>query len=171
MAIDAFLDFKNATPKIEGEAFDQTFNGTFHCKSFTFTVAQKGTAVTGGGMGAGKADFEDFEFTIDTQKGSAALMKHCAAGTHFQNVKLHVRKAGGGTDPSKTQKVFLMYSFSNVLISSYSTSGEEDSTDTVKFNFTSVYTEYKAQDTKTGELESTPTRGGWDLKLNKEATQ
>ena len=40
----------------------------------------------------------------------------------------------------------------------------------MKFNYGSVYTEYKAQKTDTGELESTPTRGGWDLKKNKEAT-
>jgi type VI secretion system secreted protein Hcp len=167
MAIDAFLDFKNSTPSVPGEAPDETYSGSFHVKSFTFGVNQKGTASTGGGMGAGKAEFDDFEFTIDTQKGSAALLKHCAAGTHFTNVKLHVRKAGGG---DQSQKEFLTYSFSSVLISSYSTSGEEESTDTVKFNFVSVYTEYYAQDTKTGNLESTPTRGGWDLKLNKEAT-
>lgn len=168
MAIDSFLDFKNATPSVTGEAPDETYSGTFHVKSFSFSIQQKGTASTGGGMGAGKAEFEDFEFTIDTQTGSAALLKHCAAGTHFQNVKLHVRKAGGGT--SNTQKEFLTYSFQSVLISSFSTSGEEESTDTVKFNYASVYTEYKAQKTDTGELESTPTRGGWDLKKNKEAT-
>jgi len=168
MAIDAFLDFKNSTPAVTGEAPDDTYSGTFHVKSFSFSIAQKGTAAVGGGLGAGKAEFEDFEFTIDTQKGSAALMKHCAAGTHFTGVKLHVRKAGGGAE---SQKEFLKYHFGNVLISSYSTSGEEESTDTVKFNYTSVYTEYKAQDSKTGDLETTPTRGGWDLKKNKEATE
>jgi type VI secretion system secreted protein Hcp len=162
MAIDAFLDFKNASPSIEGEAQDDKLGGTFHVKSFSFSVAQKGTAVTGTGLGAGKAEFEDFEFTIDTQRGSAKLMQSCAQGVHFQKVTLHVRKAGG------TQVVFLQYKFSNVLVSSFSTSGEEESTDTVKFNYGSVYAEYTPQKTDTGDLDTSKTsRGGWDMKTNK----
>ena len=160
MAIDAFLDFTASTPKVYGEAQDETFKQTFHVKSFSFGVAQKGTATTGSGLGAGKAEFEDFEFTIDTQAGSAELMKHCAAGTHFDKVELHVRKAGG------TQKEFLKYRFQIVLVSSFNTSGEEESTDTVKFNYRGVYAAYQVQE-DTGELGAT-THGGWDLKTNKE---
>lgn len=162
MAIDAFLDFKGAKPSVEGESQDSTLKDMFHVKSATFTISQEGTNVTGSGAGAGKANFQDFEFVIDTQKGSQQLMKHCAAGTHFDNVKLYLRKAGGNP------KVFLTYVFKNVLISEYATSMDEESTDTIKFNYMSVFAEYYTQDNVTGALGSTPSRGGWDLKANKE---
>ncbi len=168
MAIDAFLDFTASSPSIKGEAQDDntpSMKDTFHVKSFSFSITQKGTAATGSGLGAGKAEFEDFEFTIDTQKGSAYLMKHCAAGTHITGgVKLHVRKAGG------TQVEFLTYTFQSVLISSFSTSGEEESTDTVKFNFKSVFANYIPQDNDGKLLTGDASKGGWDLKGNKEVT-
>jgi type VI secretion system secreted protein Hcp len=168
MAIDAFLDFTNSTPPVQGESQDNntpSMANMFHVKSFSFSITQKGTASTGSGLGAGKAEFEDFEFTIDTQKGSAFLMKHCAAGTHFTGgVKLHVRKAGGG------QEEFLTYTFQSVLISSFSTSGEEESTDTVKFNYMSVFAKYIPQDNNGKLLTGSASQGGWDLKQNKEVT-
>ena len=160
MAIDAFLDFTKSKPAVNGEAKDDKLNNCFHVKSFSFGVAQKGTAATGSGAGAGKAEFEDFEFTIDTQLGSAELMKHCAGGSHFDKVLLHVRKAGG------TQVEFLKYRFEVVLISSFNTSGEEESSDTVKFNYRGVYSEYSMQ--KDDGTLGTKCHGGWDLKLNKE---
>ncbi len=164
MAIDAFLDFTQADKPIKGEAQDDKLKDNFHVKSFSFGVAQKGTASTGTGLGAGKAEFEDFEFTIDTQKGSPEILKHCAAGTHFNKVFLHVRKAGGN------QVEFLTYRFEAVIIASFNTSGEEESTDTVKFNYRAVFSSYIPQK-DTGDLDTAgKTNGGWDLKLNKELT-
>jgi len=162
MAIDSFLDFsKGVQATIKGESQDEKFKDTFHVKTFTFAVNQKGTASTGTGVGAGKAEFDDFEFTIDTQIGSSELMKHCAIGTHFDTVILHVRKAGG-----KSME-FLRYVFGACIISSYSTSGDEESTDTVKFNYRSVATKYIAQ--KDTGAAGTPGRiCGYDLKKNQE---
>jgi type VI secretion system secreted protein Hcp len=170
MAIDAFLDFthpKNASedPKLFGEAIDKMFPNTFHVKTFTFAITQKGTAATGTGLGAGKAEFDDFEFTIDTQLGSSKLMKHCALGTCFDIVILHVRKAGG------KQLEYQRYVFGNCIISSYSTSGDEESTDTIKFNYRCIYSKYFAQgaegDSNEGKLSTTKmSDGGYDLKAN-----
>jgi type VI secretion system secreted protein Hcp len=158
MAIDAFLKIDT----INGEATDDKLKDTFHIKSGSFGVRQKGTAVTGTGLGAGKAEFDEFTFTIDTQFGSPALIKACAAGTHIKSATLYVRKAGG------TPQVFLTYRLDNVMISSYVTSLEEESSDTVTLNFVSLFAEYKKQDEK-GNL-GTASKGGWDLKLNKEVT-
>lgn len=162
MAIDAFLDFtKSDTPNLKGESIDKQFPDTFHVKTFTFAINQKGTATTGTGLGAGKAEFDDFEFSIDTQRGSADLLKHCAKGTHFNKVYLHVRKAGG------EHVEFLRYVFGSCIISSYSTSGDEESTDTVKFNYRQVYTKYIQQKDVGGALDPGKfSRGGWDLKEN-----
>ncbi|MEI9893438.1 MAG: type VI secretion system tube protein Hcp [Chthoniobacter sp.] len=163
MAIDAFLDFSKATTvpkKVKGESNDEMFKDTFHVKTFTFAINQKGTAPTGLGLGAGKAEFDDFEFTIDTQRGSAELLKHCAKGSHFDMVFLHVRKAGGA------HVEFLRYGFSSCIISNYSTSGDEESTDTVKFNYARVYTRYIVQKND-GTLDTAnDSKGGWDLKAN-----
>ena len=163
MAIDSFLDFTKATTPcpVKGEAQDKQFPDTFHVKTFTFAVNQKGTAGTGSGLGAGKAEFDDFEFTIDTQRGSSDLLKHCAKGSHFDKVILHVRKAGG------EHVEYLRYAFKVCMISSFSTSGDEESTDTVKFNYRAVYTKYIAQSDK-GDLsgEDKASKGGWDLDAN-----
>src|SRR6266446_972908 len=162
MAIDAFLDFTKSDPNLQGESIDKMFKGTFHVKTFTFAVNQKGTASTGTGLGAGKAEFDDFEFTIDTQYGCAILMKHCALGTHFPKVILHVRKAGG------KQFEFMQYMFGSCILSSYSTSGDEESTDTVKFNYRQVAAKYIPQK-DTGEIDTgkaPASEGSFDLKTN-----
>ena len=162
MAIDSFLDFsKSGITPMKGESQDKQFTETFHVKTFTFAVNQKGTAATGTGLGAGKAEFDDFEFTIDTQKGSSELLKHCAIGTHFKTVILHVRKAGG-----KSME-FLRYVFGSCIISSFSTSGDEESTDTVKFNYRQVATKYIPQK-DTGAPDNPGPIGGYDLKANME---
>src|SRR5271154_6611911 len=165
MAIDAFLDFTTkgtgtSSPEIKGESQDKQFADTFHVKTFTFAVNQKGTAGTGSGLGAGKAEFDDFEFVIDTQKGSSLLLQHCAKGTHFEKVLLHVRKAGG------EHVEYLRYLFTTCMVSSFSTSGDEESTDTVKFNYRRVYTQYIPQSDK-GDLDfKGKSYGGWDLDAN-----
>ncbi len=158
MAIDAFLKIDT----INGESTDESLKDTFHIKSGSFGVRQKGTATTGTGIGAGKAEFDEFTFTIDTQFGSPALLKACAAGTHIKSATLYVRKAGG------KPQVYLTYRLNTVFVTSYVTSVEEESYDTVTLNFVSVFAEYKKQDEK-GNL-GTASKGGWDLKLNKEVT-
>lgn len=180
MAIDAFLDFREnpAVMQVKGESIDKMFPETFHVKTFTFSITQKGTAATGTGLGAGKSDFEDFEFTIDTQYGCAQLLKHCAKGTCFDLVILHVRKAGG------KQYEYLQYAFGNCILSSYSTSGDEESADTIKFNYRAIAAKYYRQkgakdgtagltDPGEGDIdESTPpSEGSYDLKQNVEWTQ
>lgn len=172
MAIDAFLDFSKSPqdPTLKGETLDKMFKETFHVKTFTFAITQKGTAATGTGLGAGKAEFDDFEFTIDTQFGCAKLMKHCAKGTCFDKVILHVRKAGG------KQLEYLQYVFGNCIISSFSTSGDEESTDTIKFNYRALAARYIPQKGGAsagaggeGDLdESKKSEGSYDLKQNVE---
>ena len=156
MAVDMFLKIDG----IEGESKDDKMGGQIHIDSFSFGVEQVGTAESGGGLGAGKAKFEDFEFTMPTQKASPKIYAACASGKHIKQAVLSIRKAGG------KQEIYLKHTFSDLLISSFRTAnGEPQPTDTVKFNFVKLATEYKEQ-LATGGLGGT-TAASWDLKANK----
>ena len=156
MAVDMFLKITD----VDGESKDSKMKGQIHIESFSFGVEQVGTADSGGGLGAGKAKFEDFEFTMPTQKASAKLFAACASGKHIPSATLSIRKAGG------TQEVFLKHTFTSLLISSFRTAnGDPQPVDTIKFNFVKLETEYKEQDEK-GKLGG-PIKGGYDLKANK----
>lgn len=154
MAVDMFLKIDG----IDGESKDSVFKGNFHLKSCDFGVEQVGTAVTGGGLGAGKAKFTDFNFVIDTQKGTQAMLVYCASGKHIPKVVLSCRKAGG------KQEVYYTAEMKDCLITNVTTSIGEESTDTVTFNFVSLYVSYAAQK-EDGTLEG-PAKGGYDLKKN-----
>jgi type VI secretion system secreted protein Hcp len=156
MAVDMFLKIDG----IEGESQDDKMKGQIHIESFSFGVEQVGTADSGGGLGAGKAKFEDFEFTMPTQKASPKLYAACASGKHIKSAVLSVRKAGG------KQECYLKHTFSDLLVSSFRTAnGDPQPVDTVKFNFVKLSTEYKEQGTD-GSLKGAVT-AGYDLKANK----
>ena len=164
MAVDAFLDFTGNPIAIKGESQDKIFKDCFHVKSSTFTITQKSTVSVGTGVSAGKAELEEFEFTIDTQLGSPQLMQACAAATMFPKVYLHVRKAGGGG--TSTQQTFLKYQFNDVMISSFSTSVEEESSDTIKLTYVGVIAMSGAQKAD-GSIDSgNVSKGGYDVKSN-----
>jgi len=173
MAVDAFLDlaFSGNPVKIYGESIDKTFATCFHVKSCSFTITQKSTVSVGTGAAGGKAEFEEFEFSIDTQLGSPALMQACAAGTMFPKVFLHARKASGGSGGS-SQQTFLKYQFNDVLISSFATSVEEESADTVKLTYTGVVATYGKQlpDGTISSKADDQSKGGYDIKLNQVIT-
>lgn len=157
MAVDMFLKIDG----VEGESMDEKNKGEIHIESFGFGVEQVGTSESGGGLGAGKAKFEDFEFTMPTQKASPKLYAACASGKHIPKAVLSIRKAGG------KQETFLKHTFSDLIISSFRTAnGDPQPTDTVKFNFVKLETEYREQGAD-GSLKG-PIKAGWDLKKNKE---
>ena len=59
-------------------------------------MSQSGTTHTGGGGGAGKANFQDISFTKYVDSSSNALMTALAKGSHIDKCVLMVRKAGEG---------------------------------------------------------------------------
>lgn len=155
MAVDMFLKIDG----IDGESKDQTNKGEIHIESFQFGVEQVGTSDSGGGLGAGKAKFEDFEFTMPTQKATPKLYAACATGKHIKNAILTIRKAGGKQD------WFLKHTFSDLLVSSFRTAnGEPQPQDTVKINFVKLETEYREQ--KEDGSFGGAIKGGFDLKKN-----
>ena len=108
-----------------------------------FGETQHGTFSAGGGGGAGKVQMEDFSFVMSTNKASPLLFQKCANGEHIKSAILTVRKAG------KEQQEYLKWTFTDLLVSSYKTSGSAGSDllpmDEISLNFAKVQIDYKEQ--------------------------
>lgn len=144
MAVDMFIELG---PNIKGETQDKEFKGKGACDvlSWSWGMSQAGSFHTGGGGGAGKANFQDLSFTKWLDKASPALMIALAKGSHIPEVKLTCRKAGEG------QQKYIEYTLKKVMVSSVSTGGsggEDRLTESVTLNFAEVKYEYFMQDEK-----------------------
>ena len=97
------------------------------------------TARTGGGSGAGRAALHEFQITKQVDKSSPKLALACANGTHFKQVTITLRKAGG------TKQQYLRYTLTNTLISSFQTGGSGHNvtpTESLSLNFTKIQITY-----------------------------
>jgi type VI secretion system secreted protein Hcp len=158
MAVDYFLKIDG----IEGESQDSKHKNEIHLESWSWGETQTGTMSAGGGGGAGKVNMQDFHFVMQVNKATPKLILACAGGDHIKKATLTCRKAG------KTQQEFLVYNFSDVLVSSYQTGGNKDEvipTEQVSLNYTKIEVEYKAQKAD-GSLDG-GIKAGWNLKENK----
>jgi type VI secretion system secreted protein Hcp len=157
-AIDYFLHIDG----VEGESLDAKHPAWIDVDSWSWGETQSGAGYGGGGGGTGKVSMQDFHFVSRMSKASPKLFLACAAGEHFKEARLVARKAGKG------QQEFLSWTFSDVLVSSYQSSGSETAEtmplDQISLNFAKVQVEYKAQKAD-GSLDA-PIRAGWDVKAN-----
>src|SRR5437899_8104931 len=139
MAVDCFLKIDG----IEGESADAKHGKEISIESFSFGATQTGTMAFGGGGGAGKANFQDFHFTMKVNKASPKLFLACATGQHIKEATLTCRKAGGG------QQEFITWKFSDLLVSSYTDSGhgsgDELPMDSISLNYSKLEVDYKPQ--------------------------
>jgi type VI secretion system secreted protein Hcp len=143
MALDMFMVI--TTPDLKGETKDAEFKaaGGIDILAWSWGMSQAGTFHSGGGGGAGKANFQDISFTKYIDDSSALLMKACAKGTHIGKAVLTVRKAG---DKPYT---YLSITMEKVLVTSVSTGGsggEDRLTENVTLNFAKVAVAYFIQD-------------------------
>jgi type VI secretion system secreted protein Hcp len=156
MAVDYFLKIDG----IPGESQDDKHKGEIDVMSWSWGESQTGTMGQGGGGGAGKVDMQDFHFAMHVNKATPKLILACAGGDHIKKAVLTCRKAG------KTQQEFLIYSFSDVLVSSYQTTAtNEIPMEQVSLNYTKIEVEYKAQKPD-GSLDG-GIKAGWDTKAGK----
>jgi type VI secretion system secreted protein Hcp len=158
MTIDYFLKIEG----VSGESLDAKHKGEIEVESWSWGEANP-TPPSGGGGGAGKVQMQDFVFTTKVSKASPGLMLACASGKHFKSAVLTARKAGKG------QQEFLTFSLSDVLVSSYQTSGAEGEVvpgEAVSLNFSKIQMEYKPQNPD-GSLGGS-IKAGWDVKQNKQ---
>lgn len=160
MAYDVFLDIDG----IPGESMDAKYKDKIAVRSFSFGVSQAGSFQHNSGGGAGKADFSVFRFMKHTDSASHLLFLHCATGTHIKQATLMVRKAGG------EQRDFLKVLMTDVLVQSYSTSGDPHGPDhqpleDVTLGFSTIKYSY-AKQKQDGSMEAFKD-AGWSLKENK----
>ena len=157
-AVDYFLKIDG----IEGESMDKAHPKEIQLESWSWGETQSGSHAAGMGGGAGKVSMQDFHFTMPVNKASPKLMLACATGEHIKKAILTCRKAG------KEQQEFLVYTFSDLIVSSYQTGGSHGAnvlpTEQISLNFAKIETEYKAQKPD-GSLDS-PVKAGYDLKQN-----
>jgi type VI secretion system secreted protein Hcp len=158
MAVDYFLKIDG----VPGESMDHKHKDEIQLESFSWGEQQEGSHAAGGGGGAGKVRMQDFHFVMKVNKASPKLFLTCATGEHIKKAVLTCRKAG------KEQQEFLIWTFTDLLVSSYQTSGSNADvlpTDQVSLNFTKIEVEYKVQNAD-GTL-GAALKAGYDLKLNK----
>jgi len=159
MAVDYFLKIDG----IDGESKDSKHSGEIDLESFSWGETQTGSHGFGGGGGAGKVQMQDFHFVMKTNKSSAKLFLACAEGEHIKKAVLTCRKAG------KEQQEFLKVTMSDLLVSSFQTSGsahgDEIPMDQCSLNFSKIEYEYKDQKPD-GTLGGT-TKTGYDVKAMK----
>ncbi len=139
----ALVDYFLKIDGIAGESQDDKHKGEISIESWSWGATQSGTARAGSGMGAGKVAMQDFHFVMKVNKSSPKLFLACAQGEHIKSAILTCRKAG------KEQQEYLKVTFSDVLVSSYQTGGQETADviplDEIKLNFSKMEMEYKEQ--------------------------
>lgn len=136
MAVDVFLKIGD----IKGESKDAKHVDEIDVLSWSWGVSQTGVASKGGGVGAGRASFNDLSFMHALDKASPNLMKACAAGSHYDAAVLTARKAGKG------QQDYLIVKMKEVFVTSVQPSGStEHPLESVSLTFSHVDLEYKAQ--------------------------
>jgi type VI secretion system secreted protein Hcp len=159
MASDIFAKIGD----IKGESTDDKHKDEIDVMSFSWGVTQAGSFASGGGGGAGKAQFSDFTFATTTSKASPSLFLACASGQHIKEAIITVRKAGG----DKSQD-YLILKMTDVLVTSFQaggSTGADRPTENVNMAFAKVELTYKEQKPD-GSLDGGVTLG-WDLKANK----
>jgi type VI secretion system secreted protein Hcp len=158
-AVDYFLKIDG----IAGESQDHKHKDEIQIESWSWGEQNAGSHATGAGGGAGKVQMQDFHFVMTENKASPLLMLACAGGDHIKKAQLTCRKAG------KDQQEFLVIKFTDLLVSSFQTSGSARGDivpqNQISLNFSKIEYEYKPQ-TADGTLDS-PAKAGWDLKANK----
>lgn len=127
--------------EVESAAF-----GTFKADSFGWGFSAELPAAPGGG--AIRAGSMNISRIMD--KASPKLAQACAGGQHIPEVKLIMRKAGGDTGGARA--TYIKYAMTNVLITSYQTSGSGGDVlpvENISLNFEEIewtYTEQIAGD-------------------------
>jgi type VI secretion system secreted protein Hcp len=168
----ALVDYFLKINGVDGESPDANYKGWIQIQAWRWAEENSGRWGFGSGGGSGKVEMKDFEFRMVTNKASPKLFLLCATGEHLSEAKLVCRKSGQG------QQDFLSVTFTNCLVSSFTTLGNIPSglgdltsteivlpTDLIKLNFAKIQLEYKEQNND-GTMGAV-IQAGYDLKENR----
>jgi type VI secretion system secreted protein Hcp len=128
---------------IKGESKDSKHPDAIEISSFSWGNSNPGSSATGGGGGAGKATFQDLQFTSQASRAGPLLAQACASGLHIKKAQLFVRKQGDG------QQDYYVISLEDLIVSSFHSGGSAGAdavpTDQFALNFATIQFEYKQQ--------------------------
>lgn len=118
---------------IKGESVDARHPDEIDVVSFSWGVANSGSAPSGGGGGAGKPTFQDLLIVHTIDSATPALLLTCATGRHLAQATMSHRK------PGETQD-YLTVKLSDVTITAVTQNGTEVQpyTETVTLRFGKV---------------------------------
>jgi len=159
VSVDMFMKIDGAN----GESKDANHKNWTDIISFSWGATQPGNMASGGGLGAGKASFNDLHVVARIDKAAPAVMKHCASGKHLSKIELSVCKAGG------QQIEYTKITLEDVLVSSVQLTGElnqESVTVNFAFQAAKVKQQYWEQTEQGGKGAESVV--AWDIKKNQE---
>lgn len=118
---------------IKGESVDNRHPDEIDVVSFSWGVANSGSAAPGGGGGAGRPTFQDLLIVHTIDSATPELLLSCATGRHLQRATISHRKAGETQD-------YLTVTLSDVTITAVTQNGTETQpyTETVSLWFGKV---------------------------------
>src|SRR5690606_37667573 len=146
-----------------GESKDANHKNWSDIISFSWGATQPGNMASGGGLGAGKASFNDLHVVARIDKAAPAVMKHCASGKHLSKIELSVCKAGG------QQIEYTKSTVEDVLVAAVQLAAEPKSEGVVvnhAFPAAKVKQQYREQAEQGGK--GAESLVAWDIKQNKE---
>jgi type VI secretion system secreted protein Hcp len=126
---------------IKGESLDHKHKDEIEVLSFSWGVANAGSAGPDGKGGAGKPTFQDLLIVHDIDNATPALLQACATGEHIKDATITHRKAG------KEQQEYLIITLNDVTITAVSQTGAEDQPylESVSLKFAKVDLDYRKQ--------------------------
>lgn len=163
-AIDVYVEIDG----IPGHSDSVQHPNAFHVSSMDFALKQP--AATPAVVPVGDTVFSNLTIQKGVDQSSPALFLNSALGTISPTVMVYIHKAGGTAGGAASD--FLVLTFRHVYIAGYSVTQLADSgllQETVSLSFSAVFEQYKEYSGNDGTA-TAASRGGWDLRTNKEAT-
>lgn len=163
MAFDSFMKIDG----IPGESTDDKHKDWIEVLSYSSGVSQpaSGSASSGGGRSAERANFQSFSIVHTLDKASPKLALFCARGEHIKEITLELCRASG--DKVK----YMEYKLNDAIVSSVIPGGSSQGGDplpveAVTFNYGKITWTYTETDHATGKPKGDVITG-WDLTANK----
>lgn len=133
-AVDMFLKIDG----VEGESKDQSHRDWIDVLSFDMSVSRPiGPGAGGGRAGGQAAEASDLSLSKYIDKSSPKLVLACCDGRHIPEVTLELINTRGGN-----RTPYMVYKLHNVLVSSYSVSGDTSDdplpTEEITLNYESI---------------------------------
>ena len=156
-AVDYFLKIEG----IDSESSNEGYKDHIEIDSFSWGMSNSGSMASGGGGGAGKVSFTSIRLTTEVSKASPKLFESVATGKHFPSATLTL------VDSEQRGQEFMKVTLSDVIISSYQTTGMSGGAplESFKLDFAKMEYEYTPQKPD-GSLDA-PVKAGYDLALAK----